>query len=138
MKAHCLRLYLDSPLYLKLIQFQATKKLGRSFAGLLIFIEGMKSLDLIDEDTYEYYKRRYDKPLEDSPIKVQVVKPRCFLCGRDAETDVVAVSIQTGKKYSVCRKHLEELKEHPRWSIVSAAATAAFATASWLGGGSDV
>jgi len=115
MKAHCLRLYLDSPLYLKLIQFQAEKKLGKSFAGLLIFIEGMKSLGLIDKDTYEFYKNRYDKPLETSPIKVEVIKPKCFLCGREAVT--YAVSVQTGKRKPVCQKHAIELEKHPKWKV---------------------
>jgi len=62
-RPHELRLFLDSPLYQALVQFQASRRLGASYAGLLIFLEGLRALELIDEDTYEYYSSRYDKPL---------------------------------------------------------------------------
>ena len=112
---YILRLCLDSPLFFKLVEFQLEKKLSKTYAGLLIFVEGMKSLGLIDHETYEFYKSRYNKPLETSPIKVEIIKPKCFLCGREAIT--YAVSKQTGKKYPVCQKHAEELKNHPKWSV---------------------
>jgi len=115
MRDYILRICLDSPLYLKFIDFQAKKKLGKTYAGLLIFLEGMKSLGLIDKETYEFYKNRYDKPLEASPIKVEVIKPKCFLCGREAVT--YAVSVQTGKKKPVCQKHAIELEKHPKWKV---------------------
>ena len=114
---YIIRLCLDSPLYLKFIDFQARHKLGKTYAGLLIFIEGMKSLGLIDHETYEFYKSRYNKPLETSPIKVEIIKPKCFLCGREAITH--AISKQTGKKYPVCSKHAEELKNHPKWRVLN-------------------
>ncbi|MEM1767290.1 MAG: hypothetical protein QXD86_05030, partial [Candidatus Bathyarchaeia archaeon] len=57
-KAIFFHLYLDSPLYFRVLEFQLKHKLGRTYAGLLIFIEGMRSLGLIDDETYSYYKQR--------------------------------------------------------------------------------
>ena len=65
---HILRLFLDSPLDVALTQFQATNKLGRSYAGLLIFIEGLRKLNFISEVVYQYYRERYMKPLQTTPI----------------------------------------------------------------------
>jgi len=62
-KPHALQLFLDSPLDVAITQFQAMHKLGRSYAGLLIFIEGLRKLDLINEVVYQYYRARYMKPL---------------------------------------------------------------------------
>jgi len=68
---YIVRICLDSPLYLKLLEFQAKKKLGKTYAGLLVFVEGMRSLGLIDQEVYLFYKAKYDKPLETSPIKIE-------------------------------------------------------------------
>jgi hypothetical protein len=72
-KPHALTLFLDSPLCVALTQFQATNKLGRSYAGLLIFIEGLRKLNLINEVVYQHYKNRYMLPLrtmieEENPL----------------------------------------------------------------------
>ena len=73
---HALRLFLDSPLYVAFTQFQAMNKLGPSYAGLLIFIEGLRKLNLINEVTYQHYKNRYMQPLrtlieEEDPAKAK-------------------------------------------------------------------
>jgi len=62
-KPHALQLFLDSPLDVAVTQFQAMHKLGRSYVGLLIFIEGLRKLNLINEIVYQHYKDRYMKPL---------------------------------------------------------------------------
>lgn len=110
---HIIRIYLDSPLYFKFIEFQAENKLGRSYACLLIFIEGMRSLGLIDDEVYAFYKQRYSKPLETSPIIKQL--PKCDFCGRQA----VGVAMhQSGVTKRVCEKHLKELERHEKWSVM--------------------
>lgn len=72
-KPNALMLFLDSPLCVALTQYQALNKLGRSFAGLLIFVEGLRKLELINEVVYQHYRNRYMKPLrtlieEESPL----------------------------------------------------------------------
>jgi hypothetical protein len=70
-----LRLFLDSPIDVALTQFQAKHKLGRSYAGLVIFIEGLRKLNLINEVGYQHYKNRYMKPLrtliEEDPLQTR-------------------------------------------------------------------
>jgi hypothetical protein len=62
-KGHGLLLFLDRSLYLAFIKFQADKKLGRSYAGLLIFIEGLHTMGRLSDEDYALFKQRYDKPL---------------------------------------------------------------------------
>ena len=66
-KPHALQLFLDSPLDVAVTQFQALHKLGRSYAGLLIFVEGLSKLNLINEVVYQHYKARYTQPLKTLP-----------------------------------------------------------------------
>ena len=66
---HILRLFLDSPLDVALTKYQATNTLGRSYAGLLVFIEGLRRLDLIGEVVYQHYKARYLRPLQTLPAE---------------------------------------------------------------------
>ena len=66
---HILRLFLDSPLDVALTKYQATNTLGRSYAGLLVFIEGLRRLDLIGEVVYQHYKSRYLRPLPTLPVE---------------------------------------------------------------------
>lgn len=66
-KPHAILLFLDSPLYVATTRFQALNKLGKSHAGLLIFITGLRKLDMISEKDYQYYLRRYSQPLRTTP-----------------------------------------------------------------------
>jgi len=66
-REHGVMLFLSKELYMGFIKLQAEKNLGRSFAGLLPFIEGLYKLGYISEDVYEVHKRKYSRPLtEDS------------------------------------------------------------------------
>lgn len=56
-------LFLDPELYLGFIKLQAHRKLGRSFAGLLPFIEGLYQMGYIDKEIYEAHKTKYSQPL---------------------------------------------------------------------------
>jgi hypothetical protein len=62
-KEHGVVLYLPKKLYIAWIKLQADKGLGRSFAGLLPFVEGMYSLEYITKDVYEEYFYKYSVPL---------------------------------------------------------------------------
>jgi len=71
---HNLRLFLDRTLYLAFIKLQADKELGRSFAGLLCFVEGIHNLGYIGDQDYEKYQKRYSTPLDKNPEQVALME----------------------------------------------------------------
>jgi len=92
-RAHVLQLFLDAPLDVAVTQFQAMHKLGRSFAGLLIFLEGLRKLNLINEVAYQHYKNRYMQPLRtlietENPV-LQKQKEEQFQKARKTLRDVI-------------------------------------------------
>ena len=69
-KEHGLLLYLTPSLYMAFIKLQGDKGLGRSYAGLLAFNEGMHNLQYITDDQYEANKAKYShKSFEAQPQK---------------------------------------------------------------------
>lgn len=72
-KEHQLRLYLDRRLSMAFTRLRADKGLGRSFAGLLCFIEGLHNMGFIGDVDYERYRKRYSTPLDKSPEQVALV-----------------------------------------------------------------
>ena len=62
-REHGVMLFLDGELYLGFIKLQNDKKLGRAFAGLLPFTEGLFQMGCISEEVYEKHKEKYSKPL---------------------------------------------------------------------------
>lgn len=105
---------LDSPLYLAVVKFQAERQLGRSYAALSIFIEGLKALNLIDDQLYQYYKRKYNEPLKPDFI-IDDKRARCDFCGQAAAGKAVH---ESGIVKNVCERHLKELSKHPKWRVV--------------------
>lgn len=69
-REHGVMLYLDSPLYLGFIKLQADKSLGRSYAGLLAFVEGLHQMGYLNQEQYQAHKKRYTIPLDKDPIQV--------------------------------------------------------------------
>ena len=67
-KEHGVLIYLSKELYNGFIKLQADKSLGRSFAGLLPFTEGLFRLGYISKEVYEKHVHKYSKPLEDPII----------------------------------------------------------------------
>ena len=69
-KEHGLLLYLTPSLYLAFIKLQGDKGLGRSYAGLLAFNEGMHRMRYITDEQYEANKAKYSRKLiENEPQK---------------------------------------------------------------------
>jgi len=66
-REHGVMLYLDSILYLSFIKLQADKSLGRSYAGLLAFVEGLHQMGYLNEEQYLAHKNRYSLPLDEEP-----------------------------------------------------------------------
>jgi len=56
-------MFLSRELYVAFIKLQADKELGRSFAALLPFTEGLYRMGYISEEVYEAHKKRYSEPL---------------------------------------------------------------------------
>jgi hypothetical protein len=78
-KEHGLMLYLSPPLYLGFIKLQADKGLGRSYAGLLAFTEGIHALGYISDEDYEIHKRRYSRGLneqEEKPFTLEQIRTK--------------------------------------------------------------
>jgi hypothetical protein len=60
---HKVMLFLSKELYVAFIKLQADKGLGRSYAALLPFVEGLRAMGYISEDVYESHKKKYSTPL---------------------------------------------------------------------------
>jgi hypothetical protein len=72
-KEHGVMMYLDTELYVPFVKLQADKGLGRSFAALLSFVEGLYSLGFISKEVYESHKRKYSLPLLAQKTLAEVV-----------------------------------------------------------------
>lgn len=117
-KEHVIQLALDKPLYIRFLQLQADKKLGRPYAGLLAFVEGMYRLGYLSKEDYEKYSQRYSKPLEEDSEKpltledlksqeqLNQIKEKLKLALEQFET-----MPQTSKQYYLKKAH--EFKELP-------------------------
>jgi hypothetical protein len=60
---HKVMLFLDAELYTAFIKVQADKGLGRSYAGLLPYVEGLYQMGYLSKETYEKHAQRYSEPL---------------------------------------------------------------------------
>ena len=76
-REHGLMLFLDGELYTAFIKLQADKGLGRSFAGLLPFVEGLHNLGYISKEVYEEHRKRYSQPLvAEKPLTLKQLKKK--------------------------------------------------------------
>jgi hypothetical protein len=62
-REHGVHLFLDRELYVAFIKLQADRGLGRSYAGLLPFVEGLHQMGYLTQEAYEDHVKRYSKPL---------------------------------------------------------------------------
>jgi hypothetical protein len=85
-KEHGVLIYLSKDLYTGFIRLQADKGLGRSFAGLLPFTEGLFRLGYISKEVYEKHVKKYSAPLEsEKPLSLEQSKEQQFLAQRDRQ-----------------------------------------------------
>lgn len=76
-REHGVMLFLSQELYIGFIKLQADKGLGRSFAGLLPFVEGLYSMGYITQEVYEEHKKRYSQPLvAEKPLTLKQLKKK--------------------------------------------------------------
>jgi hypothetical protein len=66
-REHGVMLYLDKTLYKAFIRLQADKGLGRSYAGLLAFVEGLFHLGFLSKEDYQKYVAKYSQELTEEP-----------------------------------------------------------------------
>jgi hypothetical protein len=104
-REHGVLIYLSKELYSGWIRLQADKDLGRSYAGLLPFTEGLYRLGYISKEVYEEHIRKYSQPLS-------------------ARTEVLTLERQQEKafleqKNKQFRGMLDQWNEHPdlHWRI---------------------
>jgi hypothetical protein len=73
-------------LYAGFIKLQADKRLGRSFAGLLPFTEGLYWLGYISKEVYKDHVGEHSEPLEsEKPLTLEQQKEQSFLEQRDRQ-----------------------------------------------------
>ena len=65
-REHGVMLYLDKTLYKAFIRLQADKGLGRSYAGLLPFVEGLYRLGYLSKEEYEVHFKKYSQELKET------------------------------------------------------------------------
>ena len=71
-REHQVLLCLDKQLYRAFIKLQADKNLGRSYAGMLPYVEGLYRLGYISQEVYEAHFQKYSEPLEPAkPLTVE-------------------------------------------------------------------
>jgi len=69
---HIMKICLPPELYLAVINYQAQKELGKSYAGLLLVTKAAYQEKLISREVYEKYLYRYSRKLvpEDEPQRL--------------------------------------------------------------------
>ncbi len=118
-REHGVMLFLDGELYYAFSKLQADKCLGRSFAGLRAFTEGIYRLGYISKDSYEAHVEKYEVPLfieESKPVIKEL--PRCDFCGKYPAVSVLKEKV-IGIEKKCCSYHAENLRVHPKWEKVS-------------------
>lgn len=112
-------LYLSPELHHGFTKVMADKCLGRAFAGLLPFVEGLYQMGYISKNTYDVHVEKYSIPLykeESKPTPKE--QPKCDKCGKGPVVDVF-IEKKTRKTIKVCSYHADNLREHPKWQVVS-------------------
>ena len=85
-REHGILIYLSKELYSGFIRLQADKGLGRSFAGLLPFVEGLYRLGYISKEVHEEHFKKYSAPLEsEKPLSPEQLLEKQFLEQRDRQ-----------------------------------------------------
>ena len=118
-REHGVMLFLDGELYHAFSKLQADKCLGRSFAGLRIFTEGVYILGYISKDCYKAHVEKYEEPLyreESKPSPKEL--PKCDFCGKYPVVTVLKDKV-VGIEKKCCSYHADNLREHPKWERVS-------------------
>jgi len=99
---HYVRLFLDKELYIAFIRLQADKTVGRSYAGLQAFVEGLFHMGYINKEVYEVHMKKYSDKL--------VGKKQLTL----AETQEMEKNIQLARFFKAVAEQWETLSPEQR------------------------
>jgi hypothetical protein len=85
-REHGILIYLSKDLYSGFIRLQADRNLGRSYAALLSFVEGLFRMGYISKEVYEEHGKKYSSPLEsEKPLSLEQSKEKQFLEQKDRQ-----------------------------------------------------
>lgn len=113
-REHGVMLYLDKTLYRAFIKLQADKGLGRSYAGLLPFTEGLFHLGYLSKQDHEEHVAKYSQGL----IEESREQPKCDFCGKGPVVAVFREKV-SGFQKRTCSFHAGDLAKHNKWELVS-------------------
>lgn len=109
---HKVMLCLDKELYRAFIKLQADKELGRSYAGLLPYVEGLFHMGYITQEVRDSHVLKYSQPL------IQIETSSCGVANCHNEAVGFAVYKPRKTKYALCEMHLAEAKiQRNLWDI---------------------
>jgi len=110
-REHGVLIYLSNELYLGFIKLQADKGLGRSYAALLPFVEGLFHMGYITREVYQAHAVRYSQPL----LTVKNVDPKVLELDKNLTfaLNSWAEMPEKSQKY-----YLAKAKKHPE-SVVA-------------------
>ena len=112
-------LFLDAEFCHALAKLQADKCLGRSYAGLMAFTEGLFSLGYLSKESYEAHVERYSEPLYSEASKPKPKEqPRCDFCGKQPVVASMKDKV-LGLVKNCCAYHAEKLSNHEKWVLVA-------------------
>lgn len=97
---HKVLLCLDRELYMAFIRLQADKGLGRSYAGLIPYIEGLYKMGYLSKECYEAHLEKYSVPL--------VAHPEAVTCGfKGCSNEAIGLAFHQLKKqkFAYCVEH---------------------------------
>ena len=112
-KGHGLLLFLSPELQHGHAKLMADKCLGRPYAGLLAFTEGLYHMGYISQTTYQAHCQKYGAKLyneESKPVTKDL--PKCHFCHKMA---VSSFRDDQGNVVETCTYHAKALQEHPKW-----------------------
>lgn len=102
-RSHVHSVFLPVELYIGLTKVMAEHEIGKSSAILLMVTEGLRNYKVIDERTYEKYKKRYNEKLiykvhrEETPEDVV-----CYKCEQKATRWYL---LETNNSIYSCESH---------------------------------
>ena len=109
--------------YLRVGQMELFKDNVRKYTKLSL----SQAIDMLIERFNQECEERKQQPTLIQFIKAEphstvliqnkVSAPKCHFCENIAVT--TAIFTPTNRKYPVCSKHAEELKNHPKWRLIN-------------------
>ena len=86
-RGHVFQICCDNVLYMKMLQVQVEKGLGKAFAGMLVNVEGLYAMGYLDEEQHDLYKNKYSVGLAEakanmskSPVQIAKEQSRVSYC----------------------------------------------------------